>query len=96
VANRWQRRGIGDALMAAVEEVIRGAYELGALGATDAAIPLYERRGWRRWEGPTAALTPAGLVRTPDEDGSVYVLPVSAEVDLAGELACDWREGDVW
>ena len=28
------------------------AYDLGALGATDEAVPLYERHGWRAWEGP--------------------------------------------
>ena len=34
-----QRRGHGAALMAALERMIRGAYDLGALGATDAAAP---------------------------------------------------------
>jgi hypothetical protein len=35
------------AMMDALERVIRGAYDLGALGATDEAIPSYEGRGWR-------------------------------------------------
>jgi aminoglycoside 2'-N-acetyltransferase I len=35
-------------------------------------------------------------VRTTEDDGWVYVLPVSADLDLHGELTCDWREGDVW
>lgn len=35
-ANR-RRRGHGAALMAALERVVRGAYDLGALGATDEA-----------------------------------------------------------
>ena len=34
-------RGVGGALMEALERVIRGACEVGALGATDAAVPLY-------------------------------------------------------
>jgi aminoglycoside 2'-N-acetyltransferase I len=91
-----QRRGHGGALMAAVERVVRGAYDLGALGATDEGAGLYTARGWKRWEGPTSALTPAGVVRTAEEDGSVYVLPVGVPLDLSGELTCDWRDGDVW
>ena len=82
--------------MAELDRVIRGGYEIGALGATDEAIPLYERRGWRRWEGRLAALTPDGMRRTPDEEGAVYVLEVAGQLDVTGELACDWRDGDVW
>jgi aminoglycoside 2'-N-acetyltransferase I len=89
-----RRRGYGGALMAALEHVIRGAYDLGALGATDDAVPLYEGRGWRRWEGPLFALTPAGRVRTPEEEGAVYVL--GDDLDRSGELTCDWRDGDLW
>jgi aminoglycoside 2'-N-acetyltransferase I len=96
VSDRHRRRGHGAALMAALERVIRGAYDLGALSATDTGRLLYESRGWQRWEGPTSALAPGGLTRTPRDDGGVYVLPVDVELDLAGELTCDWRDGDVW
>lgn len=41
-------------------------------------------------------LAPEGLTRTAGDDGSVYVLPVSVTVDTGAELACDWRDGDVW
>jgi aminoglycoside 2'-N-acetyltransferase I len=75
--------------------VIRAAYDVGALGATDDGARLYEARGWQRWEGPTSALTPDGVVRTAEDDGAVYVLPVT-ELDVTGELICDWRDGDVW
>jgi len=91
-----RRRGHGAAMMAALERVIRGAYDLGALGATDDGAALYTGRGWRRWEGRTSALTPDGVRPTPDEDGYIYVLPGDAPLDLAGELTCDWRDGDVW
>jgi aminoglycoside 2'-N-acetyltransferase I len=91
-----RRRGHAGALMEALERVIRGAYDLGALGATDQAVPFYEGRGWQQWRGPTSALTPEGVRRTPGEDGAIYVLPVAAELDLDGELTCDWRDGDVW
>jgi aminoglycoside 2'-N-acetyltransferase I len=89
-----QRAGIGGVLMDAIERVIRGAYELGALGATEAAEPLYGGRGWQRWRGPTSALTPDGVA--PSDEDSIWVLPVSAPLDLDGELTCDWRDGDVW
>jgi aminoglycoside 2'-N-acetyltransferase I len=91
-----RREGHGAAVMAPLERIIRAAYDIGALGATDEAFPFYESRGWRRWEGPTSALTPQGVVLTPDVDGCVYVLPVSARLDLAAELTCDWRDGDCW
>ena len=91
-----RRRGYGAAAMDAVERVIRGAYELGALGATDEATAFYEARGWQQWEGPTSAITPTGLRRTLGDDGSVFVLPVHRELDRSGELTCDWRDGDVW
>ena len=91
-----RRRGHAGAMMDALEEVIRGAYDLGALGSTDEAVAFYEARGWQRWRGPLSALTPAGTVRTPDEEGWVFVLPGAAALDLDGELTCDWRDGDVW
>jgi aminoglycoside 2'-N-acetyltransferase I len=91
-----RRRGHASAMMDALERVVRGAYDLGALGATDEAARFYAGRGWQQWQGPTSALTPAGIVRTAEEDGGVYVLPGAAVLDLTAELTCDWREGDVW
>ena len=64
-----RRRGHGAAMMAALERVVRGAYDLGALGATDEAATFYAGRGWQQWQGPTSALTPDGIQRTDDEDG---------------------------
>ena len=96
VLEAHRRRGHGSAVMAELERVARGAYELGALGATDEAARFYASRGWQVWRGPTSALTPDGVRRTEDDDGSVYVLPVEGELDLGGELTCDWRAGDLW
>jgi aminoglycoside 2'-N-acetyltransferase I len=96
VRSDYQRRGLGGTLMETIERVIHAAYDLGALGGTDEGAPLYLRRGWKLWEGPLFALTPDGVVRTSDVDGAVYVLPASAPLDVAGELTCDWRDGDVW
>lgn len=91
-----RRRGYGAVMMSALERVIRHAYDLGALGATDSAADFYAARGWQQWRGPTSALTPSGVRRTREEDGGVFVLPVTVSLDLAGELTCDWRDGDAW
>jgi aminoglycoside 2'-N-acetyltransferase I len=96
VSAAHRRRGHGAAMMDALERVIRGAYDLGALGATDDGAALYTGRGWLRWKGPTSTLTPDGIRRTREEDGFIYVLPGEAPLDLSGDLTCDWRDGDVW
>jgi aminoglycoside 2'-N-acetyltransferase I len=91
-----RRRGHGAALMNALGRVIRGAYDLGALDASDEAAGLYAALGWQRWDGPTSVLTPLGVRRTPEEDGGIHVLPVACELDLTGALVCDWRDGPAW
>jgi aminoglycoside 2'-N-acetyltransferase I len=98
VAVRADRRrgGHATAMMDALEQIIRGAYELGALGASEEGVAFYEARAWTRWRGRTYALAPDGVTRTAEEDESIYVLDVSAELDVTGELTCDWRPGEVW
>jgi aminoglycoside 2'-N-acetyltransferase I len=91
-----RRQGAGAAMMAELERVALGAYEVAALGATDEAVPFYIRRGWLPWRGRTSALTPTGIVHTTEDDGGVFVLPIAAHLDLDGEITCDWRDGDVW
>jgi aminoglycoside 2'-N-acetyltransferase I len=90
-----RRQGVGGAVMAALEDVVRGAYPLGALSASEDALEFYAARGWQRWRGRTFAMTPAGVERTEEEDDGVFVLPV-VPLDLAGDLTCDWRDGEVW
>jgi aminoglycoside 2'-N-acetyltransferase I len=89
-------RGHGAVMMGELERVIRGAYDLGALGAADEAAGFYAARGWRQWQGPTSALSPDGIVRTEDEDGGIFAFPVAVPLDLSGSLTCDWRDGEVW
>jgi aminoglycoside 2'-N-acetyltransferase I len=98
VAVREDCRGQGlvHALLDAVEQVMRGAYQLGALSSTVRASGLYASRGWLPWRGPTAVLAPTGPTRTPDDDGTVFVLPVGINLDTSADLMCDWRTGDVW
>jgi aminoglycoside 2'-N-acetyltransferase I len=96
VREDWRGQGLATAVMDALEQVLRGAYQLGALSASEAGRPMYVARGWLPWQGPTSVLAPEGVTRTPDDDGSVLVWPVNVEVDVAAELTCDWRSGDPW
>ena len=82
--------------MDVLETVTRGAYDLGALSATDVAADFYAARGWQLWTGPLSALTPSGVTPTPDQDEGIFVLETDVRLELAGELTCDWRDGDVW
>jgi aminoglycoside 2'-N-acetyltransferase I len=84
------------AVMDALEQVLRGAYQMGALSSSDAGRNLYASRGWLPWQGTTAVLAPSGMTPTPDDDGSIFVLPLSVDLDTTGEIACDYRGGDVW
>ncbi|WP_282693153.1 GNAT family N-acetyltransferase [Streptomyces sp. CC208A] len=92
-----RRRGLGGAVMGELERVIDGAYAFGALSASDEGAALYRARGWRVWEGRVEVLSPDGIVRLPDEEGSVFLRPAGARPlpDPAGPLVFDWRDGDV-
>jgi aminoglycoside 2'-N-acetyltransferase I len=96
VREDWRGQGLARALMDAVEQVIRGAYPLGALSASEAGRAMYTARGWLPWHGPTSVLTPDGVRRTPNDDGSIFVLPLAFEMDTSESITCDWRDGDVW
>jgi aminoglycoside 2'-N-acetyltransferase I len=90
-----QRQGIGRWLMEALDPYL-DAYDLGALAASDGAVAFYTSLGWQPWRGPLLALTPAGIVPTPDEEGGIFVRPGPVTLDLDAPLTCDWRDGDVW
>jgi aminoglycoside 2'-N-acetyltransferase I len=89
-------RGYGSAAMAEAGTIIQERYELGALATGRHAF--YERLGWERWRGPTFVRETDGVARTPDNDDAILVLrtPRTPPIDLAAELVCDWRPGDVW
>jgi aminoglycoside 2'-N-acetyltransferase I len=90
--------GLGSTLMQAVNAHIRTRFELGGLGT--GRHRFYERLGWRTWRGPASVRTPAGDVRTPEDDGSILVLETPstpiAPLDLNVAISCEWRAGDVW
>jgi aminoglycoside 2'-N-acetyltransferase I len=96
VREDWRGQGLAGALMDAIEQVLRGAYQLGALSASGVGRHVYASRGWLPWRGPTSVLAASGVRRTPEDDGSIFVFPVSVEMDTSEALACDWRDGDVW
>ena len=96
VRREARRHGHASALMDAIEQVILGAYDIGALGASDMALAFYRGRGWLPWEGETYALTPQGTRRTPDDDDSLHIFEVGQSLDRTAAITCDWREGAVW
>jgi aminoglycoside 2'-N-acetyltransferase I len=100
VREDWRGQGLAMAIMDGLEQVLRGAYQLGALSSSDAGRHLYASRGWLPWRGPSSVLAPTGLTRTPDDDHTLFVLPVDlppgTELDTSDEITCDWRPGDVW
>nr|WP_234336248.1 GNAT family N-acetyltransferase [Streptomyces sp. NRRL S-920] len=89
-----RRRGLGGLVMGALERVIDGAYELGALSASDDGAGLYLARGWREWKGAVGTLGPTGAALMPDEDPPLLWGP--ADPDPAHPLLVDWRDGDVF
>jgi aminoglycoside 2'-N-acetyltransferase I len=98
VAVREDCRGQGlvHALLDGVEQVVRGAYQVGALSSSVRARRVYAARGWLPWRGATSVLAPTGPVRTPHDDETIFVLPVGISLDTSADLMCDWRAGDVW
>lgn len=91
-----RRQGIAGAVMDPVERLACGGHEVGALGSSEMALSFYAGRGWALWRGPLHALTPSGIVATPDERCGIHVLAAGVPLDLDGDLTCDWRDGDVW
>lgn len=96
VREDWRGQGLATAVLDALEQVLRGAYPMGALSSSEAGRELYTSRGWLPWQGATSVLAPTGLTPTPEDDASIFVLPLNAELDTAAEITCDWRDGDVW
>jgi aminoglycoside 2'-N-acetyltransferase I len=96
VREDWRGQGLAMAVMDGLEQVLRGAYQMGALSSSEAGRHIYGSRGWLPWRGATSVLAPAGLIPTPDDDDSVFVLPLEADLDTAGEITCDYRDGDPW
>ena len=100
VREDWRGQGLAVAIMDGIEQVIRGAYQLGALSSSDDGRHLYASRGWLPWTGTSSVLAPTGLASTPGDTSTLFVLPTNLpdglELDVTDEITCDWRPGDVW
>ncbi|MFF2962938.1 GNAT family N-acetyltransferase [Streptomyces sp. NPDC057963] len=92
-----RREGLGGRVMAALEQVVDGAYAFGALSASDVGAAMYAGRGWQVWPGRIAVQGPGGVERLPDEEGSTYVRGAAGRAlpPASGALVFDWRDGDV-
>jgi len=91
----FQGKGLATAVMRAVAEFIGERFQLGALsGIRD----FYEKLGWQRWLGMTWCRNGEDFSRTAQEDGGIFVLPTQSTppLDLNGDIAVEWREGDAW
>ena len=60
VREDWRGQGLAHALMDSAEQVLRGAYQLGALSVSEAGRHMYTSRGWLPWRGPTSVLGACG------------------------------------
>ena len=92
----FERRGFGSMVVRAAGRYLLPRYELGALST---GVPgFYLRLGWEAWRGPTFVRAEAGLRRTEDDDGGIFILrtPSTPPLSLDDRLVCDWRTGDVW
>ncbi|MFD3356997.1 GNAT family N-acetyltransferase [Streptomyces fradiae] len=93
-----RRQGLGSRVMAVLEEVLDGAYDFGALSASDAGVLLYRSRGWHLWNGRIEAYGPHGVVRMADEEDCTFLRPSAGRplpAPEGGPLQFDWRDGDV-
>ena len=95
-AEAHRRKGYGTIVMKHLGELIRARYQLGVLST--GAHSFYESLGWERWRGPTFVDGARGHERTPEDDGGIMILrtPRSPIINVAGDIVCDWRVGDVW
>ncbi len=90
---RHRKRGHATAIMERVALEIADE-ELG--GLSPATPGLYQRLGWRFWQGPLSARTDGGVVQTPDDRVMVLQLSRTPALDFQAPLSVEWRPGEVW
>jgi aminoglycoside 2'-N-acetyltransferase I len=87
-------RGLGTALLDAVDPLIRDGADLGLLAT--GSLAFYARRGWVPWRGPLSVLEADGsLTPTPEEQGDVMALlheRTPAGIDLDAPLVRPRRD----
>lgn len=88
-----QNQGIGSRVLRRLAAEIQG-YELGGLSTR--RVSFYERLGWERWRGPTAARSATGLVATPDATVLVLRTARTPPLDLTALLTAERRPYHPW
>lgn len=94
VAADFRGRGFGRQIMQQVTGFCRSGYQVAMLSTGEHGF--YERFGWVRLDAKSFAETPSGLVRTEDDDDGLMVLTALENILAADQIACDFRNGDVW
>jgi aminoglycoside 2'-N-acetyltransferase I len=89
----YQGRGYASMLLRSLASAI-ASYDIGALSPSDPAF--YSRLGWELWRGDLFAVTDVDTVATPEYRVMILRLPRTPALDLTGNLAAPWREGDIW
>jgi aminoglycoside 2'-N-acetyltransferase I len=91
-----ERQGLGSSAMAALGDLIRAQFDIGALSTS--ATGFYRRLGWEKWQGPSFVVREGTRIRTEDEDDGLMVLrcDATADIELSWPIACDDRPGDAW
>ncbi|MEV7523853.1 GNAT family N-acetyltransferase [Streptomyces sp. NPDC091371] len=88
-------RGLGSIVLAAATADILMHHEIGVFAASK--YHFYERLGWLKWPGETYVVAADGRRPAAPARGAVmYRLPPGSTIDPAGDLAADWRAGDIW
>ena len=98
VREDWRGQGLASALMDAVEQVLRGAYQLGALSVSrgrQAHVHLARLAAVARTDVGAGA---CGRDAHPRRRQRVVRVAGRSrlELDTTAEITCDWRDGDVW
>ncbi len=89
----YERRGYATHVLVALKEQITG-FDCSAL--SPATYHLYERLGWKLWRGKLFARKHNEVLEMPDEEAMILCFPHTPNLDFAGDLSIEWREGEVW
>lgn len=92
----FRGRGLGAAVMDAVEAAISADDVLGVLNSLPDAVGFYEARGWVRWRGLLGAIGHCEDPAPPEEGHTVMVFRPPATIDVDGVLSANNRVGPRW
>ena len=98
VREDWRGQGLAMAVMDALEQVLRGAYQLGALQLVGGgAAPVRARAAGCRGRARRRCSAPSGVDPDPGRRRRrSSCCRCDADLDTTAEITCDYRDGDVW